>query len=79
MLRAVDDATALALKRAGDWGQVEHCVRHGKVFVTADKMAALYAYYRRAKFVLVQTQDNREAVGFLPTFIRYTFTIRTGL
>lgn len=42
----VSCAAPLALKRAGDWGQVEHCKRHNIVFVTADKLAALYAAYR---------------------------------
>ena len=45
---------AMATKRAGDWGQVEHCKKYDKVFVTFDRFAALYAYYRKVKFVFVR-------------------------
>ena len=43
-----------AIKRAGDWGQVEHAKRYGKVFVTADKMAAMYAWYREVPFMFTR-------------------------
>jgi len=44
-------ALRYAVKRAGDWGQVEHARRYGKVFVTGDRLAALYAWYRDVPFV----------------------------
>jgi hypothetical protein len=47
----------LARKRAGDWGQVESCSRHGRVFVTGDALAALYAFYRRVPFLLLRMQS----------------------
>lgn len=61
----MSDTMKMALKRAGDWGQVEHCAQYGKTFITADRLAALYAYYRRVKFVLIrkQTSDGRIALA----------------
>jgi hypothetical protein len=46
-------ATELALKRAGDWGQVEHCKRYNSVFVTHDRLAAAYAHYRGVRYWLI--------------------------
>jgi len=42
------------LQRAGDWGQVEHCKRHNKVFVTSNKLAAVYAVYRDIRFIFIR-------------------------
>ena len=42
------------LQRAGDWGQVEHCKRHNKVFVTSNKLAAVYAAYRDIRFIFIR-------------------------
>jgi hypothetical protein len=73
---------ALSLKRGGDWGQVEHCRKFGKAFVTADKMAALYAWYRRVPFVFLKTTDNIYTVEHglpiedLPEFVKYTFVVK---
>ena len=50
----------LNLKRAGDWGQVEACKRHGRVFLTADRLAALYAYHRGVSFLLLRIHDYSE-------------------
>jgi hypothetical protein len=58
MLLELSPDTMLAIKRGGDWGQVEHCAKYNKLFVTSDKMAALYAFYRNVKFMLVQYQEN---------------------
>lgn len=46
--------TLFALKRAGDWGQVENCKRYGKIFITGDRYAALYAYWRGVPAILVR-------------------------
>jgi hypothetical protein len=51
------------MKRAGDWGQVEHCARYNKVFVTHDALAALYAFYRGVHFVLVRVVDDNKDGG----------------
>jgi hypothetical protein len=48
-----------ALKRAGDWGQVEHCVKYGKVFVTHDRLAALYAWCRGVPCIWFQEDQKR--------------------
>lgn len=42
----------LALKRAGDWGQVEHCQANGLVFVTHDRFAFMYAVARDVPAIL---------------------------
>ena len=72
-----------ALKRAGDWGQVEHAAKYGKVFVTSDKLAALYAWYRGVRFVYLRRQENlARTMPSLPAFHRYTWAIsglRSGL
>ena len=65
-----------ALKRAGDWGQVAHCARYDKVFVTSDILAAMYAHYRGVRYMLLRRQENlNEEYPTLPTFIRYTFVL----
>lgn len=46
LARLRNGAVALAMKRAGDWGMIQHCKRYGMVFVTTDRFAALYAAYR---------------------------------
>ena len=47
-----------AIKRAGDWSQVEHAARYGKVFVTNDRLAALYAWYREVPCVFMRRTDT---------------------
>lgn len=47
-------AVPAALKRAGDWGQIEHCKRNKLIFVTADRLTALYAAYRDVPVLLVK-------------------------
>lgn len=80
------DPLKYALKRAGDWGQVEHCVRYGKVFVTSDKLAALYAYFRNVRFIylnrdehfnfdVVTGADDVDPLSHMPNFFRYSFVI----
>ena len=76
-LKGVRRDTLLAIKLAGDWGQVEHCKRYDKVFVTHDKMVALYAYCRRVKFVLVSydAKRSRDDADDANDFFRYTFLL----
>jgi len=52
----LDRDTLFAIKRAGDWGQVEHCKKYNKTFVTTDRMAAMYAMYRRVPCILVRSK-----------------------
>lgn len=52
------DTLKYALRRAGDWGQVEHAKRYGKVLFTSDILTALYAYYRNVRFVHLQRDDT---------------------
>jgi hypothetical protein len=64
----------LALKRACDWGQVEHCRKYGLIFVSSDKLAVLYAMFRGVKSVLLRRAEH-EARGVLPELLQYTFAI----
>lgn len=66
-----------AMKRAGDWGQVEHCLRYKKVFVTSDKLAATYAYYRGIRFIFVRRQESSANVTSTlgSSFVRHTFVL----
>ena len=59
----------LALKRAGDWGQVENAKKYDKVFVTSDKLAALYAYYRGVRFIYLRRQLDQARSLFRYTFL----------
>jgi hypothetical protein len=62
-----------ALKRAGDWGQVEHCKRHNKVFITSDKLAALYAAYRNIRFIFIRRQFSGDKMKYLKDLYRCTW------
>ena len=76
-IASFSDAMKYALKRAGDWGQVEHCARFQSIFVTSDKLAAMYAYYRGVRFMLLEREENQyDEYPTLPEFIRYTFVLR---
>ena len=68
-------AVALALKLAGDWGQVEHCKRLGdSVFVTCDKLAAFYAAYRNVPFMYIN-HHNYLQTGARGDFVHYSFVM----
>ena len=43
----------LAMKRAGDWGQIEHCKQNGCTFVTDDKVAYMFAIVRDVPAMLL--------------------------
>lgn len=72
LIHTLSFANAVSFKRAGDWGQVEHCKRYDKIFITFDRLAALYAYYRNVKFIYVRfiqkkttTRNNWTQFAFL--------------
>jgi hypothetical protein len=73
----VSDKMKYAIKRGGDWGQVEHCLKYNKIFVTADKFAALYAYYRGVRFIFMRQANHVETPAYpnLPSFTRHIFII----
>ena len=88
--RSQDVGRYLDRKRACDWGQVEHCKRHGTpgnrhVFVSADKLACLYAMYRNVDFILIRVPDkakSHDAVNkpyFAPKILQTTFTMVRAL
>lgn len=52
-------AVVVALKRAGDWGMVQHCRKYGMVFVTTDRFAALYAAYRGVCVMFLKVNEVR--------------------
>lgn len=68
-------AVALALKLAGDWGQIEHCKCKGWVFVTADKLAALYAVYRDVPLLYLNHNDSFKVGKGDRTFLQYSFVM----
>ena len=64
-----------ALKRAGDWSQVEHSKLHNKVFVTSDKLAAIYAAYRKIRFIFIRRQFSGDKMKHLKDLYRCTYVI----
>ena len=60
MLSNAESCELLNLKRAGDWAQVEACKRNGRIFLTEDRLAALYAFYRKVPFLLIRIHDYQE-------------------
>lgn len=62
-----------ALKRAGDWGQIEHCKKYGMVFVTTDKPAFHHAVMRDTCAWLIEIDNAYKSAGYvLWTFVVYT-------
>ena len=68
--QAFSNPLKYAIKRAGDWGQVENAKRYNKIFVTSDKLAALYAYYRGVKCIYL-----RRCLDIPNSICRYTFVL----
>lgn len=74
-----DSAVNFALKRAGDWGMVEHCAKFNHAFATTDKLAALYA--RSRGVCMLYLNDHRaERSGFDDDgeerrFLQYSFAM----
>ena len=76
-LRSLGKDTLYALKRAGDWGQVEHCVKFDRVFFTSDKLAALYAHARGCRYVYMRFENLAEnPLDALPSLCRFSFAVR---
>lgn len=49
---------------------------YGKVFVTSDSQAALYARYRGVPFIYMRYEENlSEEIPTLPEFFRYSFVL----
>lgn len=67
-----------ALKRAGDWGMVEHCRRYRMVFITKDKMAAMYAYLRGAPCIFLQDELIKSHHVFRYSFVMARPTLAGG-
>jgi hypothetical protein len=65
-----DIATSLALKRSGDWGQVENCVVKGRALMTCDKMASLFAVYRGVSVVYVQFSQHADVLQVTLTLVK---------
>lgn len=65
----------LACKRAGDWGQVEHCKKNDYIFVTSDVLATLYAVYRGVKVLSLNRNVDEIAVPEPMPFLQCTFTM----
>ena len=69
-LRSVPKHVQLSLKRAGDWGQVQHCRQTGAVFVTRDRLAALYAYATGTACIFYRNGWKRDFAKHMFTFTR---------
>ena len=56
------------LKRTADYSHIEHCKQYNKVFVTKDKLAALYAYYRKVPFIYMPSENQalNDSKKYLP-------------
>ena len=72
-IKGIDLDARFALKRAGDWGQVEHCKRYGGMIFTKDKMMALYAHSRGVDCILYSFDEHRFADISTPDIFRYCF------
>jgi hypothetical protein len=70
----------MAIKRCCDWGQVENCERYDKVFVTMDRLAAVYAYYRKVKYIFIRDMRDiaRYNKGLDKDWAQFTFVISKG-
>lgn len=71
-------AINFALKRAGDWGMVNHCAKYNYAFATTDKLAALYARLRGV--CVLYLNDHRAARKGLDEgeeieFLQYSFAM----
>lgn len=76
LVRQIGTPLRMALKRAGDWGQVAHCKRYNKVLVTRDQLLMLYAKTAGVRAVYVWHNENLDGqIPTLPSFMRYTFVI----
>lgn len=66
----------LALKRAGDWGQIMHARRYKKIFVTSDRLAALFAAYNSVPYILFKEDYYDEEVEYnRPSLLQAAFII----
>lgn len=77
MLAEMDDETRFAIKRAGDWGQVRNCLLRNRVFVTRDKLAAMYAHLNNVDYMFMAYEQKCDAPlpGALPRLFRYSWTV----
>lgn len=69
VLTSLSKKERLGLKRAGDWSQVEYCKKRNNIFVTRDRLAALYAFHRKTRFIFYR--NLQEAAGFRHVFVCY--------
>ena len=80
------DPTHLAMKRAGDWGMVEHCKDNCMVLVTSDQLLVLYALFRGVRVLYfdmhgwVDSPNAKSPVkalddGAEKDFVQYSFVL----
>lgn len=64
----------LAMKRAGDWGQIMHCKKYGLVFTTHDKPAFMFAVANDVSSMLFAEDDayRKTKQLSLSTFVMYS-------
>lgn len=69
-----DVSVLAALKRAGDWGQIEHCRENEILFVTCDRALAFYATYRGVNVLLLRHDKKLHNDG-TGKFVQYSFAM----
>jgi hypothetical protein len=65
----------MALKRAGDWGQIMHAKKYKKIFVTIDKLAALFADYNGVPYILFGEKHYNNNRQDRPELLQASFTL----
>lgn len=62
-------STIFAIKRYGDWGQIQHCIQNRHYFVTFDRLALFWAYFQGCGFFGFGTGEDNHfyTCPFYPT------------
>ena len=76
-LAMMDEDTRHAIKRAGDWGQVKNCKLRKRVFVTRDKLAAMYAHYENVDYIFLAYEQkcDIELPDGIPRLFLHSWTL----
>ena len=68
-------AVPAALKRAGDWGQIEHCKKNNIVFVTADRLTAMYAAFRDVPVLFIKHAESDQDDDGHKKYAQFSFVM----
>lgn len=56
--------TLFAIKRSGDWSQIQHCLMKDTFFISFDRLALFYAFYRGVGFFAFMKPAENEIQNF---------------